>query len=147
MAAREDELQSLVGQPGFLLGYVHLLQAGEQLPLACERPVAPQPVDRAIPGRGHDPRAWVVGRRVAPALERGREGVLDGVLREGGIAGRPRDRGDRAAPLLAENARDVYVETSAWRITTGRTSTVPARADGIFAAHSIASSSEAASTR
>ena len=81
-------------------------------------------------------------------LERGLERVLDRVLRECGIARRPRDRGDRAAPLLAEDAFELdYADTSASRITTGLTSTVPLRAEGILAAHAIASSSDSASIR
>jgi hypothetical protein len=81
-------------------------------------------------------------------LERGLECVLDGVLREGGIARRPGDSGDRAAPLLPEDTAELdYAETSASRMTSGRTSTTPCVAAGIFAAHAIASSSESASIR
>ena len=80
--------------------------------------------------------------------ERGLEGILDSILREGGIPRRPGDRSDRAAPLLAEDAAELdYAETSASRITTGLTSIVPRRADGIFSAQAIASSSDSASIR
>jgi hypothetical protein len=80
--------------------------------------------------------------------QRGLECVLDCVLSEGGIAGRARERGNGAAPLLAEDAGDVgYAGTSASCITTGRTSTTPWPAAGILAAHSIASSSDSASIR
>ncbi len=152
MAAREDQAQALVGDRA----QFHVLlgargergQPSQYLGLAGQRALAPQPVDRAVSGRGQDPGAGVPRRLFAPALERGCEGVLDCVFGETEVAGRTCQGSDRAPPLLAEDPCDVgYASTSTSRITTGRTSMVPSRAEGIFAAHSIASSSDSASTR
>jgi hypothetical protein len=85
---------------------------------------------------------------VGPAFERDRERVLDRVLGTVEIAEGPGQVRERASPLLPEDALDgLYAPTSASRITTGRTSTAPWRADGIFAAQVAASSSESASIR
>src|SRR5207302_10497478 len=83
-----------------------------------------------------------------PALERDRERVLESVLGEIEVAEDAREDRKRASPLLLEDRLDYWrASTSAGSCTTGRTSIVPPRADGIFAAHSIASSSDSASMR
>jgi hypothetical protein len=68
-------------------------------------PLAPEPVDRTVARHRHDPRERVVRHAVArPALDRGREGVLDGVLGQVPVADRADERRDRPAEVLAEQA-------------------------------------------
>ena len=83
-----------------------------------------------------------------PAFRGADESLLDSVLGEVEVAEDAAEDRDRARPLVAVGADEfLYAETSADRMTTGRTSMWPIRADGIFAAHSIASSSVSTSTR
>ena len=102
-----------------------------------------------VPRRGDDPGAGV--RRDAfarPPLDRRSEGVLDRVLGEVEVAEDTAEDRDRPRELIPIGGRDgVDQLTSAWRITTGRTSILPVRALGIRAAHSIASSRDSASIR
>ena len=148
MAAREDQLEPLVGQGGLLV-FGQLLRAGEQLGLARQRALAADPVDGAVARRRHEPAGRVVRRPVArPALERRRERVLERVLGEVEVA-EDADQGcqDARALVPEDLLESFYAATSASRMTTGRTSMWPMRADGIFAAHSIASSRLPTSTR
>ena len=76
------------------------------------------------------------------------EGVLDRVLGKVEVAEDAAEDRDRPRELIPVRGRDgVDQLTSAWRITTGRTSILPVRALGIRAAHSIASSRDSASIR
>jgi hypothetical protein len=107
MAARKDQLEALVGNRGVLV-VGELLCTCEQLRLACERLLAPDPVDRAVARRRDDPRARVRGRAVArPPLERDRERVLHRVLGEIEIAEDAAENCDAASTLVTEGAGDV----------------------------------------
>ena len=123
VAAREHEAQALVGDRRV----VHRLgvDRDEQLGLARECPVATDPVDGAVLRHRHEPARRVGGHTVArPALDRGRDRVLESVLGEVEVA-EDADQGcEDASVLLAEELLECrYALTSAWRITTGRTST------------------------
>ena len=65
-------------------------------------------VDRPVPSRGDDPSRWA-GRyaRSRPALDRGRECLLDRVFGDVDIAKDAGQDGDRATVLLAEHPLDV----------------------------------------
>ena len=135
MAAREDETQSLVGDRAhlFLLVGPKLLESGEQLGLAGERPFAPDPIDRAVARRRDDPRAWIArGAVPRPTFERGRERVLNRVLRELEVTEDADEDRNGTSPLLAEDRVDGYWPAS------GRISTDPLAATGTRSASSIA---------
>jgi hypothetical protein len=155
VAAREDQLEPLVGDRRLLVGR-ELRRTGEQLRLPRERLLAPDPVDRAVPGRGDDPGAGA--RRCAvdrPALGRLDECVLNRVLGEVEIAEDAAEDRDAARTLVAvgtdelvyprfSGVRRACLMTQRW--TTGRTSTVPPRrADGMRAATASAAAAESAS--
>jgi hypothetical protein len=90
VAAREDQAEPLVRDHVWVIGFLGP-ERGEQLGLALERPLAADPVDRAVAGGRQQPGAGVGGGAVArPALERGGEGLLDGVLGELDVAERSR---------------------------------------------------------
>ncbi len=148
MAAREDQLESLVRQ-GRLLVVGELLGARQQLGLAHQGALAADPVDGAVARCGDEPAGRVVRGPVAgPSLEGRRERVLERVLGEVEVAEDADQSGQDARALVPDDLLEsFYAATSASRMTTGRTSMWPRRADGIFAAHSIASSIVATSTR
>jgi hypothetical protein len=143
MAAREDELQPLVGDRRLV---VHIVLAGlrhvEQARLRGERAIAPDPVDRTVARRGHEPAAWVGGRPVArPALGGGGERLLGGLLGELEVAEEADQGREDAAPLVPEDLLE-----ASYHSATGRTSTAPPiRAAGIREASSIAASRWSAS--
>ena len=126
VAAGEDQLEPFVGDD-CLLVVGELLGPCEQLRLARERLLAPDPVDRRVPGRRHDPGAGIARRSVArPALGRTDEGVLHRVLGEVEVTEDAAEDRDRARPLVAVGAGELlYDATSASRITIGRTSMWP----------------------
>src|ERR1700692_1775009 len=69
---------------------------------------AAQPVSGTVAGHGHPPSAGTVGQTVpGPGAQRLGAGFLDGVLRDGEVAGPPRERGDGGAPLPAKDAVQV----------------------------------------
>ena len=116
----------------------------EQARLLGERALAADAVDRAV-ARGRDePRARVGGRAVArPALGGDRERLLRGLLGEVEVAEEADQRGEDAAPLLAEDLLE-----DRYRSTSGRISIAPPmRAAGILAASSIAASRSSASKK
>src|SRR5581483_7315108 len=147
VTAREHEAQALVGDGG-VVHRLGLLER-EQLRLPSQRAVAADAVDRAVSRSRHEPAGGVRRRPVPrPPLERDRDRVLEGVLGEVEVAEDADQGGEDASVLLAEELLERrYAPTSAVRMTTGRTSMWPNRADGIFAAHSIASSSVSTSMR
>jgi hypothetical protein len=108
VTAREDEGQAVVGDRAHaLLLDRELIQACEQLGLARERLLASNPVDRAVPRRRDDPRTGIRRQPVSgPSLERGREGVLNGILGELEVAEDPDENRNGTAPLLAEDQLD-----------------------------------------
>ena len=103
MAAREDELQALVGE-GHLVHFVLRGFGDVQLAeLALERPPPPDLIDGAIPRRGDQP-----GRRVGrlalarPALRGRRERLLSGLLGEIEVAEEADEGRENTAPVLTE---------------------------------------------
>ena len=142
VAAGEDQLQALVGENRLFELVLHGLRRLQQLRLGGEGPVAADPVDRAVAAGGDQPGGRVRWRAFAgPALRRGRERLLSGLLGEVEVAEEADQGSEDAAPLLAEGPLDQ-------RSTTGRTSTAPPmRAAGIRAASSIAASRSSASNR
>ena len=151
VAAGEDQLEPLVGNHGLLVlrvGRGQLLQPSEELRLACQRPLAPDPVDRPVARGRDDPRAGIRGRAVArPPLQGRCERVLHRVLGEIEIAEDAGKDGDAAGTLVPIGAVDrVYEALPEWS-TTGRISTVPTSASGIRSAHWSASSSDSDSIR
>jgi hypothetical protein len=126
VAAGEDQLEPLVGDGGLLV-VGELLGACEQLRLARERLLAPDPVDRRVAGRRDDPGARIARRSLArPALGRADEGVLYRVLGEIEVTEDAAEDRDRACALVAICAGELFYDaTSASRITTGRTSMCP----------------------
>jgi hypothetical protein len=125
VAAGEDQLESFVGDHGFLV-VGQLLCTREQLGLAGERLLAADAVDRAVAGGRDDPRAGV--RRCAvprPALGRDDEGVLNRVLGKVEIAEDAAENRDAPCTLISIGAGElVYAASPEWS-TTGRTSIVP----------------------
>ena len=105
MAAGEHEPQEVVGdvvdlERARLGGERDLELAHEFLLLALERRTAPQRVDRAVLGGGHQPGARVVrDARLRPGLQRGDERVLREVLGEAHVAHDPRQPGDQPRRL------------------------------------------------
>ena len=105
MAAREQQLEPLVRErrrrpscPPPASGTL------EQPGLRGERAIAPDPVDRAVAGGGHEPGARVLRRAVArPALGRDRERLLRGFLGEVEVAEEADQGREDAAPLVAED--------------------------------------------
>ncbi len=82
-----------------------------------------------------------------PVLGGDNERILDRVLGEIEIAADTAENRDAARSLISIGTGEVvYAPFPEWS-TTGRTSIVPWRADGMRPAHSIASSSESASMR
>lgn len=79
----------------------------------------------------------------------GREGILDGVLRQVQVARRPRDDRDRPRPAVGEDLLDgAYEPPSGMSNTiTGRSSIVPYGAPGHRFAQAIASSTDGTSMR
>jgi hypothetical protein len=145
MAAREDELQALVGDRRRVHVVLHRgLGHGEQPRLRGERALAAQPVDRAVARGGHQPGAGVVGRAgPRPALRRHREGLLDGLLGEVEVAEEADQGGEHTPPLVAEDLLDQRGYSRSGRISIAP----PRRAAGIVAARAIAASRSSASKR
>jgi hypothetical protein len=86
---------------------LQLLQAGEQLGLAGERSLTPDPVDGAVPGRRDDPRGRVArGPFPRPPVDRGGECVLNRVLGELEVTEDADEDRNRTPPLLAEERFD-----------------------------------------
>src|SRR5262249_2841378 len=143
VTAREEQLQALVWD-GRL--EIHLLLSrvrhAQEPSLLLERLVAPDPVDRPVPGGGQEPGARVARCPLAgPALGGGREGLLSGLLGEVEAAEEADQVGEDASPLFAEDlVEDRYPSA------TGRISIAPPiRAAGILEASSIAASRSSAS--
>jgi hypothetical protein len=103
VAAREHELEPLVGERGLVHGVLRRLGNFEQARLRRQRPVAPDAVDGAVARRGDEPGARVGRLAVArPALGGDRERVLRGLLGEVEIAEEADQGREDSAPLVAE---------------------------------------------
>jgi hypothetical protein len=77
--------------------------ARRQARLRGRRLLAPDPVDRPVAGRRHEPRPRAGGHAVArPALGGDREGLLRGLLGEVEVAEEADERGEDAAAVVAE---------------------------------------------
>ena len=103
MAGGEDQPQQVVAdgvverveQRFGLVRALVLEFAREFLVLALQQLAAAQPVDGAMLGGGHQPRARVVGHAgLGPAFERGDEGVLREFLGQADVAHHARQPGD-----------------------------------------------------
>ena len=142
MAAREHELEPLVGEGGLVHGVLHSLGHPEQVGLRGQRAIAADAVEGPV-ARGRDePRAGTGGDPVSrPALCGDRERLLRGFLGEIEVAEEADECGEDVSPLRAEDLVEV-----GYHSTTGRTSMAPpSRAAGIRAASSIAASRSSAS--
>ena len=123
MAACEDQAQTLVGEV-----VVHGLGvvAGEELGLPLQRPLAPNPVDRSVPGRRDEPAGRVRRHALArPALERPLDGVPERVLGEVDVAEDADQGGEDTSVLLAEELRELLYAGTPSIAMIGRTSIVP----------------------
>ena len=111
MAAGEDQPQAIVGDRAHLVLLVRLsprchgLERRQLGALVLEAALAADPVDRLVARGGHDPRGRVVGHPGrGPALKRDHERLLDRLLGEVEVPEDARQRGDRPAGLLPEQA-------------------------------------------
>ena len=104
MATCEDELETLVRERGFL-DLVHgRLRWLQEMHLRGERPVAPDPVDRAVAGGRRQPGAGVLRLPVAgPSRCRNGERLLRGLLGEVEVAEEADQVGEDPAPLVTED--------------------------------------------
>ena len=104
-------------------GVLHRLGHVEQPGLRGQRAVAADAVDGPVARRRDEPGAGVGGHAVArPALGRDREGLLRGFLGEVEVAEEADQRGEDAAPLVAEGLLE-----DRYHSTIGRTSIAPPR--------------------
>ena len=163
MTAREDESKLVVRDGSHLV--LRLCQQGGLLAFGIEGGVlregrlavrepalSADPVDRAIPRGGGDPRARVVRDATGrPRLQGRDEGLLDDLLGKVEVAEDPDQRRDGPPVLLPEDTGDdlavVGQALDQPSSRTGRISTVPIFAPGIRAAASIASSRPGTSIR
>ncbi len=112
VATREDEAQTVVDDVATLRGLLGeallaLQQRAEGLQLAGEALVATDAVDGAIACGGGQPGGRVLRHALArPVLERPREGVLQGVLREVEVAAGADQRGEDRAAFRSEDGVD-----------------------------------------
>ena len=107
MAAGEDQLEPLVWDRHvrqFLLAH---LVGVEQAGLRGECPLAPDPVDRAVP-RGRQEPGPRVSRHpgLGPALGRDRERLRGGLLGEIELTEETDQGGEDMSPLVAEDLLD-----------------------------------------
>jgi hypothetical protein len=104
MAAREHELQPLVGNRRLVHDVLRCLRYLEQARLRRKRAIAPDAVDRTIPRGGDEPRARVGRCPVTrPALGGDRERFLRGFLGEVEVAEEADQGSEDASPLVAED--------------------------------------------
>jgi hypothetical protein len=104
MAAREDELEPLVGDRRLVHLVLRSRRCVEQVGLCRERAISADAVDRAVASGGLEPGARVGGRSVAgPALGGDRKRILGGLLGEIEVAEEADQAGEDAAPLVAED--------------------------------------------
>jgi len=108
MAGDEDEAEEVVADGvvdggvdvvgGELVGAFELI--AELLVFPVEELVAPEEVDGAIFGGGHEPSCWIVGDSgLGPALEGGNQGVLGEVFGEADVADYAGEGGDELCRL------------------------------------------------
>ena len=142
MAAREHELESLVGKRRLPHPVLHCLRHLEQVRLGGQGPIAPDAIEGAVARGGHEPGARLGRDSVArPALRGDRERLLGGFLGEFEIAEEADQGSEDPAPLIAEDLLEVRYHSS-----IGRTSTAPPmRAAGMREASAIAASRSSAS--
>ena len=109
VAAGEDEPQAIVAHRTDLLGLVIVLVQpdGVHLAVVAGR-LAPQAVDRPVPGRGEDPAPRVGGHAgVRPALRCHDERLLDRLLGDVDVAAEADQGGDDPTALLTEDALEL----------------------------------------
>ncbi len=120
MARREDKAQEVVANVVVEGGIEVRLRsfsrgldfAAQLLVLALDQLLAPQPIDGAMLGGGHQPGARLVrDARLRPLLERGDERVLRQLLGEADVAHHARETGDELGlldpPDRVDGAMDV----------------------------------------
>lgn len=121
VAAREDESKSIIGDGHVVVRYVYAgaVRRGvgavrldgrltrQFLGLVAQPPAAPEAIDGAVAGRGHDPRGGVHGQSpFRPRLDGRHERLLDGLLGKVEVA-QDADQGrDRSPLLVAEQPVD-----------------------------------------
>lgn len=157
MAAGEDEAEAVVLERLFVVRLAVALTCVELLGDPAERRVeagAPaQAVDRLEAAGGDQLGARMVGHAVpGPALDRGRERVVHRLLGQVEIAEQADEGGQHAARLGAVDGVHHLPRPAARAVAqpntmTGRTSTLPSRAEGILAATWMASFRSLASMR
>ena len=142
MTAREDELESLVGERRGTHPVLSLLRHLEHPGFRRQRAIPTDAIDGSVASGRHQPGARVGGDPIArPPLRGDREGLLRGFLGEFEIAEEADQRREHTSPLVAE---DLFEDR--YHSTIGRTSIAPPRrAAGIRAASSIAASRSSAS--
>src|SRR5207253_7683728 len=97
------------------------LGRAEQARLRGQCAIPPDAIDRPVACRRHEPTGRVRGDSVArPALGSDRECLLNGFLGEVEVAEEADQRGEHAAPLIAESLFEC-----GYHSTNGRTSTAP----------------------
>src|SRR5262249_22605442 len=143
---REQKLEALVGDCRLVHGVLNVFRHIDLADLHGKGAIAPDSVDGPVPCRGHEPGAWVGGRPISgPALGGDRERLLGGFLGELEVAEEADQRGEDAAPFVAEYLLDGRYRDAS---RMGRTSTAPPmRAAGMRDASSIAASRSSASNR
>jgi hypothetical protein len=102
VAAREDELESLVGERRRVHRVLHGLGHLEQARLRSQRPIAADAVDGPVAGGRHQPARRHGAPLARPPLRGDREGLLRGFLGEVEVAEEADERSKDAAPLLTE---------------------------------------------
>jgi hypothetical protein len=112
MAAGEQHRELVVVDGGAVedrLQLVALLRRQQRRRVDPRRPLAPQPVERAMPGGRRQPRARRVGHPAAtPFDRRGQQCLLDRVLGEREVAAEaPSDHREDRGTLGAEDAIEV----------------------------------------
>jgi hypothetical protein len=104
MAAREDQLEPLIGDRRLVHFVLNCLRHIEQAGLRGQRPIAADVVDCAVARGRHEPGARIRGRSLSrPALGRDRERLLGGFLGEVEVAEEADQGGEDTAPLFAED--------------------------------------------
>ncbi len=144
MAAREQQLQPLVGNRRLVHLVLRRLGDVEQAQLLGVDTVAAKAVDAPVTSRGDQPGPRALRLALArPALRGDRERLLGSFLGEVEVAEEADQRSQDATPLVAKGPLDAYFAQYA---SLGRISIAPpSRAAGTRAASSIAASRSSAS--
>ena len=153
MTTREDQRQALVWDHHL----VYLVVVGHKgvksrtlFQHAGLHTRAPQQVQGAVACDRDDPACGVLGGSVAgPVCEGNRERILNGILGQTEIPGRPGDDRNRPGPFLTEDLVEPWgpLPRQGSKTMTGRSSIVPYPTPGHFLAQAIAPSNESTLSR